>query len=762
MDQYRLRPLLIFTGEYSTEKDLNRIGVANTAELLKKAYFDRRYLGIPFKDGKVIENDNYVSSCNTISSFLQSINPANDVVLIHYCGHGFPNVKNESVVLAMSDTNSRNWTTCGLDVHVLIDMVKENSIKHYIIILDCCHSGYLCDMGDNSSCSSTTIDFGPDTESAVYIASTEDDDICNQICIDNNYYLPFSYYFAQYLLEFFENNQNTSCSLSINQLYEYVNQKLETIKQYPHKCNIQHKAKLGDYPLFKLQIADHLPANSPHVFHFSDYLNDFDFISLKVLLVKTAINYPIKYDDFGVPLGLWVLKGYLSTTGLNLEVDIYDERLELQKCGNDVAKREKVISSFGDIISEYDVVGISLCTCEVPPAMEKFEIAKKQNKVTFCGGIFTSSNEEYLLGTNLVDYVIPGVATTPLGNLLGKLCQEKKQGTLGSHTIQVDGVASKEYLPHFGGAWTTSQLPAMRKAMWIEIVQRYGKFLNNRMDVYTARGCDKNCAFCSVQRESQQQVIRKPDDCVIDEIIYLKEQGFTYFSFKDEDFLSKPKRMISILEAVKGEGIKFKLRARYDAMVSSKITLDQLSKLGVDEIQYGIESPDIHIRKAINKGYQDNSELISFIRNHNQYGITANCSFILGISGEDVEYYDALLEFIKKIYDENSRPKVYINFFTPHPFNSRFSNRGYALITKDLNYFTHKFPVCFADTQSGVRKVRSKMLRTYDEIVDYTDSSLYNPKTSVIPRELKQAFLNGTRIRDESLPKYELVRENEL
>lgn len=753
MRQYRLRPLLIFTGEYSSEEDLNRIGVTNTAKLLKKAFFSEQGLGIPIKDGKVIENGSYVSAWNEISAFLHSLDIDNDVVLVYYCGHGFPNIKNNSVVLAMSDTNSENWMHCGIDSHQLIETIKNKSLRNYIIVLDCCHSGYLCDMGDEENYCFEAIDFGKDAEGAVYIASTEDDDICNQKFIENDYYLPFSYYFAQYLLGFCKSEKITSSQLSIKQLYQLVKEKLASLNNYPHKCSIQEKAKLGDYPLLKLSSEDTLQANFTKVFRFSDYFNR-DFEPLKVLLVKTAIKYPIKYDDFGVPLGLWMLKGYLSTTGLNLKVDIYDERLELQKCGNDTAKKEQVSSSFTDIVSRYDVIGISICSCEVPPALEKFRIAKQQNKITFCGGIFTASNEDYLLNTGLIDYVVPGVATTPTGNLLGKLYQEKRQGTLGTHTIQVDGVASSEYLPHFGGAWTTSQLPTMRKSMWIEIVREYKGFLANKMDVYTARGCDKNCTFCSVQRESQQQVIRKTEDCVIDEINYLKDQGFTYFSFKDEDFLSKPSRMLRILNAVQDDGIKFKIRARYDSMVSSGITLEQLSKHGVDEIQYGIESPDVHIRKAINKGYQHNSELIGFIRDHNNYGITANCSFILGISGEDNDYYDALLNFIKRIYDEISKPKIYINFFTPHPFNSKFSNRGYALVTNDLNYFTHKFPVCFADTQAGGRGVRSKMLKTYDEIVDYTHSLLYNPKTSEIPKELKSAFLNGKRIRKDVPLKY--------
>jgi len=245
-------------------------------------------------------------------------------------------------------------------------------------------------------------------------------------------------------------------------------------------------------------------------------------------------------------------------------------------------------------------------------------------------------------------------------------------------------------------------------------------------------------------------------DCVIDEIKYLESQGIEYFSFKDEDLLSDPERMFGILKAVHKEGVLFKIRTRYDEMIQHDMSLERLHSLGVDEIQYGIESPDIHLQRNVSKGFpKDSSEgnLIKFISSHEKYGIKANCSFILGISGEDSEYYDDLLEFIKRIYNEDSKPKIYINFLTPHPINSQFPTQNYVLATNDLNYFTHKYPVCYAqDSTYGKRK---KMLETYDKIVEYTNGSLYNPPTSEIPEILKRAFLSGkSKLTSKDMPQY--------
>lgn len=522
---------------------------------------------------------------------------------------------------------------------------------------------------------------------------------------------------------------------------------------------IQSKGDINNAKLFKRSIGNVNASKSNKIFSFSNF---FSITELKVLLVKSAIKYPIKYDDFGVPLGLWMLKGHLSTSGLSLKIDIFDERLELMRCNGDKAARESAKAKFESIVEDYDVIGVSMSTSEVWPALQKFEIAKKAQKITLCGGIFTSSNENYLLKSGLVDYVIPGVSTVPLTSLLARLLQDKRQGQLGQHIVNEYGVASKDSLNQFDGIWVPTILPTMRKSIWLEIIDQYGEYLKDerthkkRIDVYTARGCNRNCTFCSVQRESKQTILYKSPDCVIDEIKYLESQGIEYFSFKDEDLLSDPERMFGILEAIHKEGVLFKIRARYDEMIQHNISLERLHSLGVDEIQYGIESPDIHLQRNVSKGFpRDSNEksLIDFIRSHEKCGIKVNCSFILGITGEDSEYYDNLFKFIKGIYDNESKPKIYINFLTPHPMNSQFPTQNYVLATNDLNYFTHKFPVCYAqDSTYGKRK---KLLETYDRIVEYTDSSLYNPPTSKIPETLKKAFLSGkSKLTSKDMPQY--------
>jgi len=747
-NDYKLRPLLIFNGSYKNDPSLDRLGVNNTAEVIKKAFFYAPGLNIG-NDCLFLQNSDYADACNKICVFLSSLDSDKDIPLIYFCGHGFPDHQNKTVYLAFSDTTVQTANNLGYDAKNFIRILQTNGQKRYILILDCCHSGFANALGVNNSVGMELSSYL--TEGYVHIYSARAFETCCQIKIDDQYQIPFSFSLANILSKL-----DVAQNFSIADLYKKVKDNVAEITkntEYSATCDMHHNGDFAAKKIFKF-FSQEQTENEGTTSEFSDSFatEKLKMERLKILLVKTSIEYPIKYDDFGIPLGLWLLKSELSTAGHNFEIDIYDERLELHKCGNDNKKRKKVLDNFEPIVQKYDVVGISISTAEVFPAIKKFRIAKKYDKLTFAGGIFTSSNEAYLLKSGCIDYVIPGVATRPVCDLLAKMCIEKEKGRLvNSQFLTIPNIASKD-ADSFDSPWCPAQLPTMRLSLWKEIIDIYGDYINGKVDVYSARGCGKNCSFCSVNRESQLVVYQKNYKKVIDEINYLKKLGITYFSFKDENLLTDVNSMRKMFNAVKGDGIKFKIRVRYDEMQKSDVTLSELQNFGVAEIQYGIESHDFYIRQRVNKGdYYESCDLVTFITSHATYNIIANCSFILGIEDETTIYYDSLLNFITVLYDKSNdpKPKIYINFLTPHPHNSNdtslnFSLPNYLIITDDLDYFTHKYPVCFA--KSANYAIKDKMLKTYDAIVNYTCSQLYNPLTTNIPKSLRDRLLSGNKI----------------
>jgi radical SAM superfamily enzyme YgiQ (UPF0313 family) len=464
----------------------------------------------------------------------------------------------------------------------------------------------------------------------------------------------------------------------------------------------------------------------------------------RVIIVKCAIKYPIKDYDFGVPLGPWALRSYLRREGIDAEV--YDERLNLKR-GEGM--------DFSEAIDGYDIVGFSICSCEVPEAMRLAAVAKKKGKITVFGGIFVSTNHEYLLSHSLVDYVIPGVATQPLVALVQGLTELRRRIT------DVPGVYCKENAPDSGAlaVWDTGTISSIDFNTLDEMVDRYAPFLDGKIDIVTARGCPYKCEFCSIQRESQRKHTARNDSEVVEEILYLARRRFAKISIKDEIFPILKARAASLLESaskrleVEGCGVEFKIKSRVDMLMREKESLRDYHRWGVREIQFGIEAVNPQMLNMIHKGYEPETDALrDFLEYVADLGIVVNASFILGIEGESVKYYDGLIKFVRSL-GHLERFKVYVNFYTPHPMLSRWTVPAKSrLLIDDLRCFTHKIPLVCPSTLTS-RSHRAAMLDTYDQIVALTKAERYNP---AISSELRERFIGGNvDLSSGSLPRFE-------
>ena len=266
MNKLSLRPLLIFTGKYPDDSLLDREGVANTAHLMKAAFFTKRGLNIPEENGCIIENDKFVSANGKIHDFISKLDSNKDIAFIYFCGHGFPDYKNNSVVLSVSDTTSKNWKYCGIKHSNIIEVLKQSSIKNYIIVLDCCNGGFLCGMGDGSIEPLSMVIDDENAEGVVYISSTLRDDMTAQTMFNDKYYIPFSYYFAKTLLD---TDKTSTVEFSIQQIYDYVKKNLDNSIDYPSQCIIQSKGNINNKKLFKLCIDNNSNIISKEIFSFS-------------------------------------------------------------------------------------------------------------------------------------------------------------------------------------------------------------------------------------------------------------------------------------------------------------------------------------------------------------------------------------------------------------------------------------------------------------------------------------------------------------
>lgn len=716
---------------YEDSDIMNLDGAFNSISKLQTVIMSE--LGVAEEDAVFIYNKNLSEITSEIINFQNRL-LENDIIIFYFCGHGMK-IGNQLWLFA-NDTRRTNIELSSLNYKFLIDNFRKSKIKRIIAILDCCNSGAAINMGVKKQ---DIMNNGVTCEGEVILCSCADIETAIQREINHELHSVFTYIFSHVL------SQGCNCDkeyLSIDDIMKLLKTSYET--ESGRTLLIDKKQELGGFDLIK---------NMHYVRQTSfEKSEELELIRAKlnkrkkwkILLVKCEIKYPTRGIDFGIPLGLWVLKNYISLAKPNVQVDIYDERLIAMD------KREM---NYEILVDEYDVIGVSMCTCEVPMAIEKLKIAHDKGKITVAGGIFTYSNEKYLINTNVVDYVIPGVGTVPWVRLLDALmvnCNEKKQ------IVNVNNVFSKNNMNTV--VWLTGIMPGLEFHEWDAVLERYGHYINKeilvgtqkhsipKIDIVTSRGCNKNCNFCSVRVEAGGSVIKRARYVVENEIDYLYSKGVRYFSIKDEDFFIHGKDRVSEImqHCMQYKDIHFKIRMRLDAWEHFKNELDMetLRDWGVDEIQYGVESPQSDILRILQKGMTiDKSNIINLFQEHYKNGIKVNASFILGTTElEDSDYYDELNSFISKIYDEKFLIP-YLNFYTPHPLHSSVLNDKYTVTTDDFNFYTHKIPVAFPKNMR--QPERQKMIDTYGEITKNTKSQEFNPP---IPEVAMIKFVKGKAV----------------
>ncbi|MBN2519051.1 MAG: caspase family protein [Bacteroidales bacterium] len=693
-----------------------------------------------------------ISSLNQLSKYFQD----DDYFIFYFSGHGF--AKDGQNYITCFDTQLEDIEYTSIPIQEIFDLMKKSKITRSIYFFDSCHSGLSIDANmRNIHHKFSEYEFNEFFINANYSVgfascksnelSYSDDEIKQGI---------WSYYIKEALQGNAKGAINNYKQITNMTLQNYL--KIEVPKylkshreDYVLQTPIMFGSLTGEFIIaelekYKTSRYDYIENNVNSITSSNKYHPIYR--KPRLLLVKNKSKYPIKNFDFGVPLGLWVIKSYLRRFGFI--ADIFDERLE-QIRGSEL--------KFEDIIENYDFIGISTCTCEVRETIKKAKIAKENGKMTIVGGIFPFSNEEYLLSYDEIDYVIPGVATQPLLSLLNK---HSESHNYSEKIANIFGVHCKNGSGYWGNGqkvWTPDTIPFFDRHIIDEIISIYGPFLEQKVDIITARGCSSRCDFCSIQKETSREPRTRNETNVIGDLFYLAKKGIRKISIKDENFPVGLDRSISILKktyellAEENYKIEYKIKSRIDLLLKYKDHLSTYAKLGVKEIQIGIETINPTtlnlMHKSLNISMNDIVRIFEYL---NSLNITVNASFLLGIEGESLKDYDDLVNFITNKCS-NLQLKTYINFYCPHPFKNMFSVNSYQqkLLNNDLECFTHKIPVVSPSTVSG-KDGRRKMLECYDEIVNKTHSKKFNPPIS---SEHRERFINkDTVYLKNELPRY--------
>lgn len=632
------------------------------------------------------------------------------LLLVYYCGHGLIHRhKPNELLLATCKSTNRQAELNSLEYSKIREALAGAKEKIRIVILDCCFSG----LAANPFLSNESLP--AKIEGALVLCATNRHE--RAWAPPEEKYTAFTGILLKCLEEGLERCGPT---LSFEDIYKEIAMKSDSIKNMP--CPQMLSENVLSAQAFCKNVYHQKRVNG------IKRRGSREPAKPRMLLVKVAQPYPIRNHDFGVPLGLWTIKSELSYSGYN--VDIFDERLHIMRGTEDKCEW---------YMDKYDVVGVSACTSEIPNALKCLKLAKDREKVTVIGGIAAFSNEKYFLSHNYVDYVIPGVATKPLKQLL------ERGATIKPHIEDIAGLFCKNNCSKMAGnIWQTDTIPSIKDRLLSNIHKEYGDFLNGKIDIVSSRGCHFRCDYCSIHKETGGAACTRNDKDVIDEIQFWAEKNYDYISIKDENFPFEFERSVDILTKAREQtdgNLRFKIRSRIDTLGDSGERLEKLAELGVKEIQFGVETISGTLMTIIHKGMRwEGHRVMKFLQKVMSYGITVNSSFILGLSGEDENYYEELIDFINTLSQKPDLLKVYINFYTPHPFRNKWPKDVQGqVVNNKLERFTHKNPV-FASNSHELTSEKQKMIDTYEEISSISESRKYNPP---IPKEIYDDYLDS-------------------
>ncbi len=268
----------------------------------------------------------------------------------------------------------------------------------------------------------------------------------------------------------------------------------------------------------------------------------------------------------------------------------------------------------------------------------------KQNNpfsTTVIGGPISVIGEDILKKFKNVDYIINGegeLASLELLNFINKKTSDIR--SIKNLIYRADGKIFKNSYYLHKEIDDFFYLPSE--------VMRYSKFIQveNLQVIITSRGCPFFCSFCSspvlwgrkIRYHSIENIIKYIEDLI-------ENFKVSYFSIRDDNFLSNKKRVIQFCKEILNRGWKINFNLQGSASFIDEETLRYLKMAGCDQIQIGIESLSPKVLKFFNKKI-DVDRLKSQINLMRKYKIAPFGYFIAGLNETDFDI-EPTINFIK-------------------------------------------------------------------------------------------------------------------
>lgn len=266
---------------------------------------------------------------------------------------------------------------------------------------------------------------------------------------------------------------------------------------------------------------------------------------------------------------------------------------------------------------------------------------------------------EKALRSEIIDIGIIGEPDNVALNLVKKI--ENKQDLRGIQGIcyrEKDKIINTGKAPYINNL---DNIPIPNRN-YIEDIYYFNPLVRNQdwTTALTSRGCPASCNFCLSPIFYGRTYRYQSPSRMIEEVIYLLNNGYNEIFYRDETFTGNKKRIEKFCQKIIRKKIKIDWICNIRVNTVNKKLLKLMRLAGCHYIKIGVESGSQLILENLNKGITL-SQIQKTFEWTKSLGIRTHAHMILGTKGETKRTVKKSINFLKKIKPTT----VTFNLFTP-------------------------------------------------------------------------------------------------
>lgn len=459
--------------------------------------------------------------------------------------------------------------------------------------------------------------------------------------------------------------------------------------------------------------------------------------NLSLVWIDTKCDYPTYGEltdsrlyhsnyDVSLPLAAVYLKSYLDKMRPKIKFTYHPRRLYHAQ-GRQY--------SLDDLVRDGDVVLTSCSTADSGDARKILAAAKAADRTTVVGGIYPRFCASDILDWETADYICTGEGEEALVRIIDEIAE----GAVPSEFPGIVTPALSRYHP--AHLIDLTDLPDPDYSIFP--IAEFTPYMNSAY-ILATRGCPAPCHFCTSARLYGFSYRMRPVDSVVRELSQLYERGFRKITLADDTVLVNQEWASTLFEEIahKNPGYRLKIRARADEL--SRDMISRMVDAGVEIVQFGVESIQISTRLSMHKRLEQKAIEDAFNLILSEPGLLANPLYMLAYPGETWSDCEVNASYIKTA-GADKRVITYLSFTTPYPgtgFAKTLGSSNGVLLTRDLRYYTNKFPVFIPSTMltDGPLPALNRLVACYNEITSSLNQSVR------IHRPIPEEFFSDIRI----------------